>query len=157
MVFCVGFITSITLTTAVVTMITHVALNVPQQFRSILHACTVFMFRNIPYAYTATSCIHIPRHACITISYTLSCCIVHRSVYYGILFASTSHVLQHLACMYCIYISQYPTYMYRACTTASCVHVLHACTAVSRAYVSRLSGQKEGCYTNRRKLCHTNK
>ena len=65
-------------------------------FCGILHACC-----NILHACTAMSCIHVPWHACITISYTLSCCIVHRFVCYGILFASTSHVLQHPAWMYC--------------------------------------------------------
>ena len=71
---------------------------------------------------TAISHIHVPWHACITMSYTLSCCIVHRSVCYGILFVITSHVLQHSMCMY--------------------YNVSHGCTTVSRTNVPHIHPAK---------------
>lgn len=76
-------------------------------FCGILHVCTEMS------QCTATSHISVLQHVCITMLYTLSCCIVHRSVCYGILFAITSHVPQHPASMYCMHVPQYLTRIYR--------------------------------------------
>ena len=104
MVFCVDFIALTTLTTAMVTTITHVAPDVLWWF----HVCILWCSTcTVPHSCSVTSCVRILQcSVCTTV-----CMVIGRSI------------CQHFTCtvVSCMYVPQRPTWMYcsipHGCTT----------------------------------------